>query len=193
MRTSKYNSKKQVKKTNGFSFVEVLIAILIVTACAVPIVYMVTSSRTDTSKAINYLRAVELANEAIEWAQASKFENLTNQYFSGVFGSLVNVSGTGLTPEKILTGIPSNQVWKNDNLMADKLSYSEQYNRAFFWREIDIKNISSAASDFNNGMIKKVTVTIKWNEGKKPVITNNIRMRQVQMSVLVLNDQNLYF
>lgn len=189
MKCKNHIYKKTIDK--GFSFVEVLIAILIVTACTVPIIYMVTSSRTDTSKAINYLRAVELANETIEWAQATKFEDLTNQYFSGVSGSLVNISGSGLTPEVILTAEPTNKVWKDDNLMASNLSYSDQYNKAFFWREVDINNVS--ASHFSNGMIKKVTVTIKWNEGTKPVITNNTRTRQIEMSVFILNDQNLYY
>ena len=179
-------------KQNGLSFVEILIAILVVTSCAVPILYMVTSTRTDTVKAINYLRAVELASEAIEWATASNFSDLNNGTFSALGDSLVSGSGTGLTPIKIATTQPNNQAWKAGNLMADDLSYSEQYNKCFFWRTIDISDIT--ASHFQNNLIKKVVVTVKWSEGKTaPITSDDNRTRQVQMSVLILNDKNLYF
>lgn len=179
-------------KRFGLSFVEILIAILVVTGCAVPIIYMVSSTRTDTVKAINYLRAVELANEAIEWAAASKLSNLNNGTFSAFNECLVSAGGSGLTAKKLLTAQPSNPAWKSGNLMATDLQYSEQYNKCYFWRQIDIQDVN--AGHFQKNLIKKVTVTIKWSEGKTaPINSDKGRTRQVQLSVLLLNDKNLFF
>ena len=191
-----YNDKKAGGKfrKSGLGFVEVLIAISIISACAIPIVYMVTSSRTDTSKAINYLRAMELANEAIDWAMVTPFERLDDGIFSGVGGTLVRDSSGNLEPEFVQVGVPSNPIWVNDwtdrGIMGDKIKYSEQYNKAFFWREIKIENVTG--NYFQPNLLKKVIVTVKWSEGKRPANVNigDDRMRQVQLSVLLLNDKS---
>ncbi len=192
METNRQKEKSKVAKS-GLSFVEILIAIMIISGCAVPIVYMLTSSRTDTSKAINYLRAMELANEAIEWATVTPFEKLTDETFSAFWGSLVTDGGAGLAPDEVAVVAPDHPVWSSDGVMAKKLSYSEQYNKAFFFREIEIEDVSAAYLGKN--MMKKVSVTIKWCEGKMPGNINNgdDRTRQVQLSVLIGNDANLYF
>jgi hypothetical protein len=43
--------------------------------------------------------------------------------------------------------------------------------------------------------LKKVTVTVKWSEGHRPANLNipDDRSRQVQLSVLILNDQQLSY
>ncbi|MGM0598482.1 MAG: type IV pilus modification PilV family protein, partial [Candidatus Rifleibacteriota bacterium] len=74
----------------GFGFVEVLIAILIISACAVPIIYMVTSARGDTTRAINYLRAVELANEAIEWVSSARYDQINPTTLAALSETLSN-------------------------------------------------------------------------------------------------------
>lgn len=177
----------------GFGLVEVLIAVFVVAACAVPVVYMVTSARTDTTKAINYLRAMELANEVIEWASVAQFNKVDSAYFSTYRGPLAEEQGTDLNPISIDVTDPSNQVWANDNLTTDSLAYSEQYNNAFFFREIKIENVSD--SYILPELLKKVTVTVKWSEGVRPANINipDDRTRQVQLSVLILNDENLNY
>lgn len=181
------------KSRIGLSLVEVLIAVLVVAACAVPVVYMVTSARTDTSKAINYLRAMELANEAIEWASVARFSKVDSSVFSGLAGPITEADGSGLKPANIAVAAPANQVWSADDLTASALQYSEQYNNAFFFREIEIKDVSSPL--VSPGLLKKVTVTVKWSEGYRPANPNlpGDRSRQVQLAVLILNDENLNY
>ena len=174
-------------------FVEIMIALLIVAACAVPIVYMVTSSRTDTSKAIHYLRAVELANEVLEWASVADFSQLNEANFAAFCGSLAEESAGGLVPAKLAVVSPENPVWKTDKLMVDELSYSEQYNNGFFYREVKIADVTDSYLQTN--LLKKVTVTVKWSEAHRPANINlpDDRNRQVEMSVLLLNERNLNY
>ena len=176
----------------GLSFIEVLIAVLVVSACAIPIIYMVTSTRTDTSKAINYLRAVELANEALEWASVAKFSQI-DSFVSGLNGPISVDIGGNLQPISIQTAAPANQVWADDGLVSTNLSYSEQYNNAFFFREIEVEDVSDAM--FADNLIKKVTVTVKWCEGYRPANPNlpDERSRKVELAVLILNDENLSY
>jgi len=177
----------------GISFVEVLVAVLIVAACAVPVVYMVTSSRTDTSKAINYLRAVELANEVIEWAQAVKFEDLESVGFSTYVGTLADDSTGSITPMPVGAAAPENPNWVSGNFASNDLKYSEQYGNAFFYREVEFEDVTGVGY-LNDGMMKKMTVRVKWNEGSLPAsLYNPERDRQVELSVLLLNDANMNY
>jgi hypothetical protein len=181
------------KIRQGIGFVEVLVAVLVVAASAVPVVYMVTSSRTDTSKAINYLRAVELANEVIEWAQSVKFEDLNDITFSSSVGTLVEDSSGALLPGFVGAVPPENQNWTSANFAMTNFKYSEQYGNAFFWREVEFEDINGATY-FNDGMIKRMTVRVKWNEGEPPASHyTSERDRQVELSVLLLNDANMNY
>ena len=176
----------------AMGFVEVLIAVLVVSACAVPVIYMVTSSRTDTSKAIHYLRAVELANEVIEWASVAEFSQIDESTLSAFCGSMVEESGT-LAPVKVAVGSPSHPNWNKDGLMAESLQYSEQYNNAWFFREVEVSEVND--SYLLSGLLKKVTVRVKWSEAHRPANINlpDDRNRQVELSVLLLNDKNLAY
>ena len=174
----------------GISFVEVLIAVLIVTACAIPVIYMLTSSRTETSRAINYLRAMELANEVIEWAGAVEYSAIDESALSAFCGSISEEQSGGIKTVKVATVEPENKTWKNDELMVDDLQYSDQYNTGFFFREVEISDVND--SYFQNNLLKKLTVRVKWSEGERPANLNlSDRTRQVELSVLLLNEKNL--
>ncbi len=177
----------------GISFVEVLVAVLIVAVSAVPVVYMVTSSRTDTSKAINYLRAVELANETIEWAQAMRFEDLGGVAFTTFVGTLADDTTGAITPMPVGIATPNRPDWAQGYFVTDDLKYSEQYGNAFFFREVEFEDVSGTLN-FNEGMMKKMTVRIKWNEASLPSsVHSSDRDRQVELSVLLLNDANMNY
>lgn len=183
---------KKIAKA-GLGFVEIVIAVLVISACAVPVVYMVTSSRTDTTKAINYLRAVELANEVIEWASVAEFSKLDAITFAALTRSLVDETSGNDLPVSLAVVAPNNQVWKADNLMAGNLTYSEQYGHAYFFREVEITDIND--SYLQPDLLKKVTVRVKWSEAHRPVNISlpGDRSRQVELSVLLLNDNTLKY
>lgn len=181
----------------GFGFVEIIIAVSLVAACAVPVFYMVNTTRTDTTKAINYLRAMELANEVIEWASASVVETTDGSLpplsvrLSALNTSLINDMAGGLVPVEVAVEAPENPEWRGFAL--DKLSYSEQYNNAFFYREVTVAPVDR--SYFESDLLQKVTVTVKWCEGRRPASLNvpGDRDRQIELSFLVLNEHHLAY
>lgn len=178
---------------HGIGFVEVIVAVLIAAVSALPVVYMVSSSRTDTSKAINYLRAVELANEVIEWAQGVKYEDLDDGMFSAFVGTLVEDNSGTMTPVPVRAAPPENPNWAGGNFAGADLKYSEQYGNAFFYREVEFEDVVGSTY-FNDGMLKKMTVRVKWNEASLPSSVNSPdRDRQVELSVLILNDANMNY
>lgn len=172
----------------AFTFIDIIIAITIISAGVVPIFYMLTSTRTETSTAINYLRAVELANEVMEWAYVADFgdsllPDLADQ-LSILDPSIVELDSSGkLVPSKLNTAAPANNDW--NSIVSQSLSHSSQYNNAFFFREVKIDNLD----DF----LKKMTVTVSWSEQQKPQSLNNVtgRTRQFKMSTLIINNRSL--
>ncbi|MFZ2957605.1 MAG: type II secretion system protein [Candidatus Ozemobacteraceae bacterium] len=176
-----------MKRRRGFGFVEIVIAAVVMGFCAVPILWLVSSSRVETSKAINYLRALELANETIEWASVIPFEdpsgNDLRRLMTGYSESLFNNRG-------LRTG--SNPAWTQLPLANDP-TYSNQYDTAFFYREVKVIDLPQPGL---KGYVKKVTVTISWNEGKvpdNPSATPPKRMRKIELSCLLFNDHKIEY
>ncbi len=172
-----------MRRHNGFTFAEIMVAVLVVSVLAIPLSYLVTSTRTDTSKAINYLRAMELANEVIEWANVVPFDKIKTLENAG--GSLVEDMGGNLQSVKL--PVTANGMWAG---LATQIQYSEQYPTAFFYRQITVGSITQSVPwrDY----VAKVTVTVSWNEGKKPdVLDTPDRMRKITLYALVFNDRRL--
>ena len=185
------NTVSNNKKALGL--IEIVIAVVIVIGAGVPILKMVSRSRSETSSSANYLRAMELADETLEWASVVKFKDLDTA-FNAENGSIIEDGGSGLTPVEIRTTPAKNENWKNSNFFIEKQKYSDQYNKAFFYRTIEVENVSSPL--IKEDMLKKVTVTIKWIEGRRPSninVDNGDRNRQVRLSILVINDDNLLY
>ncbi len=180
------------KKALGL--MEVVVALLIAVGAAIPILKMVTKSRNETTSSINYLRAMELADEALEWASVAKFSDLGSGSPSGK--NLENNSGpiidANLTPMKIDATQSGNDNWKDTNVFKDNLEYSSQYSNAFFYRDIKVTKLDN----FGGDILKKVTVTVKWSEGHRPSninVDSDEREKKIELSLLVINDENLSF
>lgn len=208
-------SHKNNKRALGL--LEIVIAVAIVVATGFPILRMLTKSRTDTASSINYLRAVELADEALEWASAAnlfdKDENGENSpselNLIGLSGPIMEYDGSTIKPSKICTTKIEYNRWKNSQIFKTDLSYSPQYANAFFYRDIKIqslnKNDRSGKTDpsysnlitFEKDMVKMVTVSVYWCEGFTPSnfndISNESRAKKIELSLLVINDENLNF
>ncbi|MBF0547871.1 MAG: hypothetical protein HQM08_25760 [Candidatus Riflebacteria bacterium] len=177
----------QLKEKSGFSFIELIAAALILGVCSVPILWLTTSTRTETSKGINYLRGIELAQEALDWAQVIPFEDLNgndlnrlcNAYSESLFGNRIFRTG-------------SNAQWLQVPL-ANDLSYSEQYDTAYFFRQIKAEDLPEPK--YKN-LLKKITVCVSWNEGVVPANPSSSppdRMKKIVMSTLVYNDKKVDF
>ncbi len=176
----------------GFSLAEIVIAVVIAVMAGIPILKMVTTSRTETSSSINYFRAMELANEPIEWANVTKFSELEN--LQSLSESIVIDNGSSMDTRKVMTVEPEYKSWLESKQFNTDISYSDQYIHSYFYRIIEVQEIKENANIKDN-LLKKVTVTVKWIEGKKPsnIDVDSNRTRQIQLSVLVINDENLRY
>lgn len=179
-------------KRKAFGLLEVVIALGVAIGALLPILQMITASRTDTTSSISYLRAMELANEVIEWANVATFDEVDK--LEGLSGTIIESNGGNIVPIKINAVESDNIKWKNSKIFEKNLQYSEQYSNAYFYRIIKVTPLKG--NYFQNDMLKKVSVTVKWCEGKKPRNLNldsEERNKQIQLSVLVINDDNLLY
>lgn len=189
-----FSKNKRLNKRIAMTFAEIMVAVAIVAGAAFPIYYLTNSSRKETTRAINYLRAVELANEVLEWASVSKYEELTEANMAAFTGLMTNVAGDSISSIVLPTTIPSNDIWKNDNLLVDSLFYSEQYAHLYFYRDVKVEEVADV-DYIKPNMVKKVSVTVSWSEANRPQNLNNPsdRNRKLTLSVLILNDKTLTF
>lgn len=170
----------------GFSLVEVVVAFAISLVCFGGLIYFAASTRAETSKAENYLRALQIAQETIELIQSTPFEELTPAKLQMFEGSLVNPATGKSVP---LPAHPA-AAWQP----ADK-TYPDQYTNAYFYRKIKMKPAESGIP--NSRFLKQVIVEVFWNEGKKPDKIEAIggdpeRMRKLSLPAVAFNEREPY-
>jgi len=170
----------------GFSLVEVVVAFAIGLVCFGGLIFFATSTRTETSKAENYLRALQIAQETIELIQSTPFEELTPAKLQMFEGSLVNPA----TGKSVTLPVHPTAVWQP----ADK-TYSDQYTKSYFYRKIKMKPVESGIP--NSRFLKQIIVEVFWNEGKTPDKIEAIggdpdRMRKLSLPAVVFDDREPY-
>ena len=162
--------------SRGFSLVEVLVAIVVAAVLSVPILILTTSSRTETCKAINYLRALEIAHETVEWISATPLTAKAIEELKACEGSLQSYP-TGANP-----------LWPS----LKDITYPGQYSPAFFFRKIEIEPVSDSAVDYRD-YLHKVVVTVLWSEGKTPVNSADAdREKKIVLTTLVFDEGRGY-
>lgn len=178
---------KMINNTNkkGFTIAEIVIATVIFVVVFTGIFYMSTSTRAETSKSINYLRALELAQEAVDWINAAPFADVNETNLAILSGSLVDSSNGNSIK------IPSGD---NAKKSIDETKYPKDYSKCYYYRTIKIDNINGMP---NNRFLKKITVGIYWNEGKEPkrIETGSgepDRMRKLFLSTVIFDNKAYY-
>ncbi|HAE39000.1 MAG TPA: hypothetical protein DCG57_10235 [Candidatus Riflebacteria bacterium] len=174
-----------MKTNRGMSFVEVLLAVIIASLLFSSIIWFVSSTRVATGKSTNYLRALQLAQETIDWVHALEFSNLTEDKLSLLEGSLVD-SQTGHS-----VVLAKSNVTGKESVLA----YPDDYCKSYFYRRIVLEKLSSVKS--GSRLLKKVSVHIYWNEGQKPAQVDSLsaepdRMRQITLSTLLFDERGYY-
>jgi hypothetical protein len=182
----------RVLRVRGFSLVEIIMAVVAVTVMGVPIMWLLSSTRVETSRAINYLRALEIGYESIEWVQALAVDSPDFGTFSQ--DESRSLSGAKLG-ELVAYDVGQNPKWQA--MMAKSLSYPEQYYSPYFFREIKIEDAVSPQEKTpkysHAPFLKRVVVTVSWNEGKVPAkIDRPDRMRKIVLATLIFDDSQGY-
>ena len=171
----------------GWGIVEAAISVLVGAILAIPLLYTLTGTRSDTTQAINYLRAMEIANEAIAWTTATPMTPKSEVALEQNSGSLVKAGGARLEPMPYRQG--RNATWASN---SQTLTYPDQYGRVYFHRTIDVQALQPAATDHRQ-FLSRVTVTVAWNERVPPAkIDTPDREKKVVMTALVCDEMRGY-
>lgn len=170
----------------GFSFVEIVIATGLAVVLFSSIIWLITSTRVETSKSINYLRALQLAQETIDWLQTIPGDQLTPDIVQTFEGSLVDPQSE--KSAKI-------EVNKREGNSGEQFRYPENYCAAWFYRKVSLEKIDQKIPGAR--FLRKATVQIFWNEGKRPTTLeplsgNPDRMRKISMSVVLFDEDEYY-
>lgn len=174
-----------VKAYRGTSFVEVLLATVIASLLFSSIIWFVSMTRVAAGKSTSYLRALQLAQETIDWVHALEFSDVSADKLSLLEGSLVD-SQTGRSV-----------VFSRDTVAGKKmvLAYPDDYGKAYFYRRIVLEQQNGVKPACR--LLKKVSVYIYWNEGQKPAQLDSLseepdRMRKITLSTLLLDERGYY-
>jgi len=175
-----------VRDSKAFSFVEIIVALAVSATFFGGLIYFASTTRLETSKAENYLRALQIAQETIELAQSTPIEELTQDKMQLFEGSLVNPA----TGKSVRLPFHAASAWQP----ATK-TYPEQYTNAYFYRKIKVEPVDSSIP--NARFMRKVIVEIFWNEGKVPNKVDSIgadpdRMRKLSLASVIFNEREYY-
>lgn len=176
----------KIKGRKGFTITEIIVATAVFVVLFSAIMWMSTSSRAESSKSINYLRALELAQEGIDWVNSTPFGDVTDSNLSFLHGSLVDPS----TGDSIKMPVAENA--KNS---VSETKYPQDYSKCYFYRTVKIEELNSSVP--YGRFLKKVTIGIYWNEGKTPKKIEAAsgepdRMRKLYMSTIIFDDKAYY-
>ncbi len=174
-----------MKFRNGFSFVEIIVALSISVVFFGGLIWFASTTRVETSKAGNYLRALQIAQETIELIQSMPQSELTPAKIQMFDGSMVDPA----TRNSVKIPVHSGSAWQP----ATK-RYPEQYNNAWFYRKVRLEQVNSGGG---SRFLRKVSVDVFWNEGKTPERIDSIgaepdRMRKLSLATLLFDESEFY-
>jgi len=164
----------------AFTFLEVLVSVTVFAGVIGALLGLMRETTADTGKAIHYLRALELGQEAIDWVVSAPLDAVRRKALEGMGGSLVD-AGTGrgvAIPLGSARGFPD---------AAKELKYSESYNNAWFYRSIRVDPVPGRPC------LYEIQVEVAWNEGVVPAVIESAggmpdRMRKISLSTLVFDE-----
>jgi|GEM_PF-4760168 len=131
----------------GFSFLEMMIAFVVILAGVVPVFTIVSTGNRTFVKSENNAIAYNLALEALEWARSAPYEQVIEE-------NINNVSKPFGFPVALTLN------YQTKDMPPYKLEYPQKYFKYFsnFSREMKIETTGDK--------IKKVTVIVRWQEDK---------------------------
>lgn len=176
-----------VKSTHvryGWGMIEVVVAVLVAAVLSIPILVTFTAARSETGKAINYLRAMELAQEALVWVRANPMTAKARQKLSDSGGALNTVQGGRLVPTPYRTGA-------DPRLPATTVVPPADYGDASYFREITVNPVAPGrpGADY----LYRATVTVYWHDEAQVADPRTLTgTKKVVLSALVCDERRGY-
>ncbi len=169
-----------ISRRKGFSLPEIVVAVAAFAILAFPLYRSMQMVQTDTRKNIDYLRAMELASEAVEYVRLLPVDKDLERKAEGFSGSiLVENADSSFTAARLMTG--DNPRYPG---LASSPQYSEQYDSACFYRIVEVSPLTGAR---HAKLLRKVIVTVYWNNDGpvKNLHDVNNRTRKVVLATLL--------
>ena len=169
------------KNKKAFTLTEIVVATIVFITVFISLSLLTSASRTETSKSINYLRALELAQEAIDWVDNLPFSEVNEDKLRFLEGSLIDSATNNsvtLTPGS------------NGKNTVNGVKYPDDYTKCYYYRTFEIIDLPSR-------FIKKVKIGVYWNEGKMPSKIETVsgepdRMKKLFLSTIVFDEKAYY-
>lgn len=170
----------------GFSFIEIIVATGVGLVFFGGLIYFASTTRVETSKAENYLRALQIAQETIELVQSMPVSEVTGSRVQIFEGSLVDPD----THQSVKIPFHASSGWQ-----PQTKNYPAEYSKAWFYRKIRIAPLPTGMP--NARFMRKLTVDVFWNENKTPERIESIgaepdRMRKLSLSTLLFDESEVY-
>lgn len=172
----------------GWGIVEVVVTVLVAAVLSLPILSVLTSGRTETVKAINYLRAMQLVQETLHQLQSISTDPTTLSKLVAESGSLT--TGSGGSAAMVGYRVGTNPLWAAQ--LAKSLVYPDQYANCYYYREIEVTPIGAGGGD-HGPYLYRATVTVSWNDSQVPgAVGSPDRARKVVQSILLCDERRGY-
>ncbi|PKL45638.1 MAG: hypothetical protein CVV41_01165 [Candidatus Riflebacteria bacterium HGW-Riflebacteria-1] len=180
------NKKRCNYMRSGFSFVEIVVATGVGLVFFGALIYFASTTRVETSKAENYLRALQIAQETLELVQSISLSEATGSGVQIFEGSLVDPN----TSQSVKIPFHNSSGWQ-----PQTRTYPAEYSKAWFYRKIRIVPVPAGIP--NARFMRKLTVDVYWNENKTPDRIETIgaepdRMRKLTLSTLLFDESEIY-
>jgi hypothetical protein len=143
-----------------------MVAVSIMLVCLIPVLLLINSTRTETSRAVHRFRVMELINETLDWVHTCPYARIDD------------LAGFA-TGEVIGIPITKNENGKLDPFLAEDSSaveYSGEYSGQIK-RTVDVKTVPG-----EENRLKKVEVLVNWTEANQAFA--------YRLATLVFNEEN---
>ncbi|NLI76473.1 MAG: prepilin-type N-terminal cleavage/methylation domain-containing protein [Candidatus Riflebacteria bacterium] len=166
-----------VRERKGFTFVEVILAVVVVAAVLGGLLGWLQQTTGDAGRSIHYLRAFELGQEMLDWVLSTPLDEARRKALERLGGSLVDAQTGRSRP------VPAGST-RDWPVGPQELAYPADYAPCFFHRHLRIEPVAGRPTLF------EVTVEVSWNEGRPPATIESVggtpdRMRRIVLSTLV--------
>ncbi|MFZ2957193.1 MAG: hypothetical protein WA705_09905 [Candidatus Ozemobacteraceae bacterium] len=166
---------------SGTTFIEIISAMVFLAIFLGGIFGFLREINVGTGQASAYLRAFELAQEAMTWVGTTPLDAERRKALKGMAGSVHEPQ-----PGRGAAVAIGNH--KSFPVTPGEISYPEAYDPYYFYRTIDIEPVPG-----KNGLFE-ITVTVSWNEGTPPSVIEPVsgsqpeRMKKIVLSTLAAEE-----
>lgn len=146
---------ERIKNEAGYSLVEVLAAIVILTVAIIPMVSMFDTGLRSATTSGNYDKARALANQQLEEAKSRPYESVKINFPSGTGAPDSDGEITSAAISATSAGLPTGSTYTVEKQYIVQPSYEPGASESF-----------TESNSVDDTKLLRVSVTVNWGDGK---------------------------